>query len=188
MGCLLATLLIIGVIIGNSNIPEVKVELPDYQFPVEIDFGALKLPSPDGPIDDFDSPEPPASPVTPPAAPVTPPVVEDEQSVEESNTEPPEAPEAPVGADEFVRVVMYTADWCAPCRRWKLNEKDEVDAPVVLIDDEQPPRTSTGVVYPTFEIQIHNGDQWIPKVRFGGYVSAESINKQIDEVLSQEPV
>ena len=184
MGCLIATLLIIGVIIGNSNMPEVKVELPDYQFPVEIDFGTLQLPHPDSSIDDFESPEPPAAPVTPPA-------VEDEPSVEESNTEPPEAPEAPEapeGVDEFVRVVMYTADWCAPCRRWKLNEKDKVDAPVTLIDDEQPPRTSGGVVYPTFEIQIHNGDQWIPKVRFGGYVSAESINKQIDEVLSQEPV
>ena len=180
-GCLLATLLIIGVIIGNNS-PDVKIDLPDYQFPVEIDFGSIELPGPSEGLDTFESPEPPAAPVTPPA-------VEDEPFVEDPDAGPPEPPEAPQSEPQFdvVRVVMHTADWCAPCRRWKANEESKVNAEVIHTEDP-PPQTAAGQVYPTFEIQYHDGNGWVPKVRFGGYVSADSINDQINAVLEKEPV
>ena len=87
---------------------------------------------------------------------------------------PPPAPEA---KPEY-RVVMHSAVWCAPCQRWKSNEKPKVVG--TLIINEYKRGAPEGIhFYPTFVIEKVEGDLVTEVKRFEGYTSAAKLNAEI---------
>jgi hypothetical protein len=95
-------------------------------------------------------------------------------AVSMASVEPPPAPEA---KPEY-RVVMYSAVWCAPCQRWKSNEKPKVVGTLVI--KEYKRGAPEGIrVYPTFVIEKVEGDKVTEVKRFEGYTSAAKLNAEI---------
>ena len=99
-------------------------------------------------------------------------------SVDElEDAEPYEPPPAPEAKPEY-RVVMYSAVWCAPCQRWKSNEKPKVVGTLVI--NEYKRGAPEGIrVYPTFVIEKVEGDKVTEVKRFEGYTSAAKLNAEI---------
>lgn len=88
-----------------------------------------------------------------------------------------ELPLAPEAKPEY-RVVMYSAVWCAPCQRWKSNEKPKVVGTLVI--NEYKRGAPEGIrVYPTFVIEKVEGDKVTEVKRFEGYTSAAKLNAEI---------
>lgn len=88
-----------------------------------------------------------------------------------------ELPLAPEAKPEY-RVVMYSAVWCAPCQRWKSNEKPKVVGTLVI--NEYKRGAPEGIrVYPTFVIEKVEGDKVTEVKRFEGYTSASKLNAEI---------
>lgn len=88
-----------------------------------------------------------------------------------------ELPLAPEAKPDY-RVVMYSAVWCAPCQRWKSNEKQKVVGTLVI--KEYKRGAPEGIrVYPTFVIEKVEGDKVTEVKRFEGYTSASKLNAEI---------
>lgn len=91
--------------------------------------------------------------------------------------EPYEPPPASEVKPEY-RVVMYSAVWCAPCQRWKSNEKSKVVGTLVI--NEYKRGAPEGIrVYPTFVIEKVEGDKVTEVKWFEGYTSAAKLNAEI---------